>query len=82
MDKAEIKSIVDYIKNLEERLFDEDYDHISLQSELPHLYQVIRLLMDVTFESKSKHEKALLATLEMHARKCKEFIEEMLAVRN
>ena len=82
MDKAEIKFFADYIKDIEERLCDEDYDHISMQTELPYLYQVIQLFMDATFENKDKGLKVLLATLELHARKCKESIETTLAVKN
>ena len=82
MERAEIKQIADYIKDLRERLSNEGHDHISMQTELPYLYQVIRLFMDATFESKDKGLKVLLATLELQARKCKEFIEEKLAVKN
>ena len=82
MDKVELKFFVDYIKDLEERLLDEDYDHISMQTELPYLNQAIQLFMDATFTSKNKYEKELLAILEMHARKCKDFIEKTLAVKN
>jgi hypothetical protein len=82
MERAEIKFFADYIEDLEERLYLGDYDHISIQAELPYLCQLIRLFMDDTFISRNKHEKVLLATLKMRARKCKEFIEERMALKN
>jgi len=82
MNKAEIQSLVDYITDLDRRLSDDEFDHISMQAELSRLRQVIKLLMDATFESQDKHEKVKLAALEMYARGCKDMFEESLAMRN
>ena len=58
-----------------------DYDNIAMQTELPYLYQIIKQLMDATFEA-DEELKPLLATLELKARKCKDCIERRTAVRN
>ena len=82
MRKAEVKRIADYIKDLEEGLYEWDYDNIAMQAEYPKLYEVIKTLMDATFKTKDQQLKVLLATLELKARKCKDCIEQRLAVRN
>ncbi len=46
------------------------------------LYRIIERLIDATFESKHQDKRVLLAALELKARKCKEFIETSVAVRN
>jgi len=82
MEKAEIKRIGDYLKDLEEGLYEWDYRGITTQGHLTELYRIIKRLMDATFETKDQELKPLLATLEYKARKCKECIERRLAVRN
>ena len=82
MEKAEIKQIADYVKDLEEGLVEWDYDHVAMQTELPYLYQIIKRLMDATYKTDDQRLKPLLATLEYKARKCKECIEARLAVKN
>jgi hypothetical protein len=82
MEKAEIKHIGEYPKDLEEGLVEWDYRGITTQGHLTKLYRIIKRLMDATFKTKDKQLKVLLATLELKARKCKECIERRLAVRN
>lgn len=82
MESSQVKQIADYVKELEESLFEWDYDHIAMQTELPYLYQVIKRLMDATYKTKDQQLKPLLATLEYKARKCKQCIERRLAVKN
>ena len=82
MQKAEIKRIADYLKDLEEGLYEWDYRGITTQGYLTELYRIIKWLMDATFETKDQELKPLLATLEYKARKCKQCIERRLAVRN
>ena len=82
MEKAEIKQVADYLKDLEEGLYEWDYRGITTLRDLTELYRIIKLLMNETFETKDKRLKVLLATLEYKARKCKECIERRLAVRN
>ena len=43
MDKAEIKYIGDFVKDLEEALVEWDYDHVGLQARLQELYEIIRI---------------------------------------
>lgn len=82
MQKAEIKRIGDYLKDLEEGLYEWDYRGITTTNHLTKLYQIIKTLMDATFKTKDQQLKVLLAALELKARKCKECIERRLAVRN
>ena len=82
MEKAEIKSIANYLKDLEEGLYEWDYRGITTQGQLNELYRIIKQLMDATYETKDQQLKPLLATLEYKARKCKQCIERRLAVRN
>ena len=82
MEKVEIKRIAEYLKDLEEGLYEWDYRGITTQGHLTKLYGIIKRLMDATFETKDQELKPLLATLEYKARKCKQCIERRLAVRN
>jgi hypothetical protein len=82
MEMNKIKQVADYFKELEEVLFEWDYDHIAMKVELPYLYQVIKRLMDATFKTDDQKLKPLLVAIEHKARKCKECIEARLAVKN
>ncbi|MBA7629925.1 hypothetical protein ES703_37432 [subsurface metagenome] len=82
MEKAEIKQIADYLKDLEEGLVEWDYRGITTQGHLTELYGIIERLMQATFETKNQKLKPLLATLEYKARKCKQCIEARTGVRN
>ncbi len=79
MEKAEVKRIGDYLKDLEESLALESYQGTAIQ--LTKLYNIIETLMDATFKA-DQDLKVLLATLEYKAIKCKECIERRIAVRN
>ena len=82
MEKAEIKQIGIYIKDLEEGLYEWDYDQIAMQAEYPKLNQTIKTLMDETFKTKDQQLKVLLASIEYKARRCKDCIERRTVVRN
>ncbi len=82
MEKAEIKAIADYLKDLEEGLYEWDYRGITTQGHLTELHRIIKALMDATFQTKDQQLKPLLATLELKARKCKQCIEARTGVRN
>ena len=62
MEKAEIKAIADYLKDLEEGLYERDYRGITTQGQLTELYRIIKRLMDATYETKDQELKPLLAT--------------------
>jgi hypothetical protein len=47
MEKAEIKAIADYLKDLEEGLYEWDYRGITTQGQLTELYRIIKRLMDI-----------------------------------
>ena len=82
MEKAEIKAIADYLKDLEEGLYELDYRGITTQGHLTKLYGIIERLMDATYETEDQQLKPLLAMLEYKARKCKQCIEARTGVRN
>ena len=82
MERAEIKRIAGYLKDLEEGLVEWDYRGITTQGHLTKLYSIIERLMQATFETKDQQLKVLLASLEYKARKCKQCIERRTAVRN
>jgi hypothetical protein len=81
MERAEIKQIADYLKDLEEGLVEWDYRGLSTLGHLTK-HQIIERLMKATFETDDQELKPLLATLEYKARTCKQCIEARLAVRN
>lgn len=82
MERSQINLIADYVKELEEGKIEWDYDRIAMQAELPYLYQIIKGLMDATYKTDDQKLKPLLATIEYKARKCKQCIEDRLAVKN
>lgn len=82
MEKPQIKQIGKYLKNLEENLYEDNYDSIAVRAELPNLYQTIKLLMDETFKTEDQELKTLLAYMEMRLRKCKQVMEDRLGMRN
>jgi len=82
MEKAEIQQIKEYLTELEEGLYEWDYRGLTTLRLLPELHDIIRKLMDATFQARGDKDKVVLASLEYKARKCKECIERRLAVRN
>ena len=48
MERAEIKQIGDYVKDMEEGLVEWEGDRDSLQVDMAELYQVIKRLMEAT----------------------------------
>ena len=82
MEKDEIKQIADYVKHLEERLDKQGYRGLTDLVHLTKLHLVIKRLMDATFHTKDQQLKPLLAILEFKARKCKQDIEDRLAMIN
>ncbi|MHC4397152.1 MAG: hypothetical protein ACYS1A_16045 [Planctomycetota bacterium] len=73
MEKDEIKRIADYLEDLEEGLYERDYRGITTQHQLAELGRIIETLMNETFRA-DQELKPLLATLELKARKCKNYI--------
>ena len=81
MEKAEIKAVADYLKDLEEGLYEWDYRGLPTLYHLPKLCKLIKQLMDEAFQA-DQELKPVLAVLEYKARRCKQCIERRLAVRN
>lgn len=82
IEKAEIKRVADYLKDLEEGLYEWDYRGITTQGQLTELYRIIKRLMAATYKTKAQQLKPLLATLEYKARRYKQCIEARTGVRN
>ena len=82
MDKAEIKQIIIYLTDLEDGLVELDYRGITTLGDLNRLYEIIPRLMDATFNTKDQELKVISANLEYKARRCKNYIETDLAVKN
>jgi len=60
IEKAEIKRVADYIKDLEEGLVEWDYRGLTTQGQLTEFYRIIKRLMDATYETKDQQLKVLL----------------------
>jgi hypothetical protein len=78
MEEVEIKRIADYIEGLEEDLDEWDYQGTTTQRHLTKLHLTIEWLMDTIFKTEDQQLRALLATLESKARRCKQCIERRL----
>ncbi len=52
MDKAEIKRIADYLKDLEDGLYGRDSRELPTRGDLTKLHEIVRRLMDATFTAK------------------------------
>ncbi|MHC4749772.1 MAG: hypothetical protein ACYTFW_07840, partial [Planctomycetota bacterium] len=59
-----------------------DCREITIQRHITKLHLTIEHLMDMTCNTKDPQVKVLLATLECKARRCKEYIETRLTVKN
>jgi len=77
-DQPEIQKLADYIIDFEGGLMEWDHDDLSMQTELPLIYEKIRLLMGKTYKAEDRKLKIVLASFEMKLRKCKECIERRL----
>ncbi len=69
MQKAEIKQIADYLKDLEEGLYEWDYRGITTQGHLTKLYGIIERLMDATFETKDQELKTTFSNIRIQSPK-------------
>ncbi len=67
MDKAEIKRIADYLKDLEDGLYGRDSRGLPTLGDLTRLHEIVRRLMDATFTAKDQGLKVLLVTLDTRA---------------
>ena len=82
MNETETREIVEYIKDLEEGLYEWDYADDVAEFHLTQARQVIKRLMDAIFEREDKIEKVLLATLNFKANNCQECIVRRNAINN
>jgi hypothetical protein len=77
-DKAEVKQIAHFLKDIHEGLCEEEVSPMQLTG----LYRVIQRLMDERFQAPDQDVKVLLASLEYRARQYMQTLEERLGVRN
>jgi len=78
MDKAEVKEIAHFLKDIHEGLWEQEVSPM----ELTELYRAIQRLMDERFQAPDQDVKVLLASLEYRARQYMQTLEERLGVRN
>jgi hypothetical protein len=69
MQKAEIKQIAAYLKDLEEGLVEWDYRGITTQGQLTELYGIIERLMQATFEKTRIRKNSGRPGLQSHVTK-------------
>jgi len=77
-----IESIVAYIIEIEEQLYEWDDGHINWHCELETLQKIIKFLMKKTFASTDSGEKTWLASLEYKARQCRNCILRRCMMKN
>ena len=82
MEMAEIRHIGDYLGELEEGLELWVHQGPATLGDLNQLHVIIERLVNAIYETDDQELKPLLATLEYKARRCKQCIEDRLAVRN
>jgi hypothetical protein len=71
MDKAEVKEIGDYVKELYESLYEWDHDRVAMEAEISTLHRYIERVMQISAETKDTAVRIMLAYLEHDARQCK-----------
>ena len=66
----EIIPTLEYLKELEEQLYEFELSNVEMTLEMHNLYKLIEKLMDMTFKSSDDNRKVQLAVLEKKAREC------------
>jgi len=82
MNNTEIKQTLNYLKEVEEQLYEFELSETEMTLEMHHLYKLIEKLMDKTFESKDENIKVRLAVIEKKARECYDCIKSRLVIQN
>ena len=70
MTVDEVKKAADYVRELEEALYEWEMRGASCEAELPVLVSVIKGLMDAAYASEDENRRVALARLEYRARWC------------
>lgn len=73
---------IEYVKELEEALYEHDLDLVAMQNELSKANDIIERLKNLTFEASDPTEKVLLATLEMKTRKMRDYMLGRVQAKN
>jgi len=81
MEKAEIKRIASFLRDVYEGICEQDGTHAQ-RMQLTELYGVIQILMDEIAKTKGIEERVLPAYMEKKARRCKQHIESRLMICN
>ena len=74
---SEIKKIVQYIQDFEGNLTEGCYNEVAIQTECPHLNQVIKRLKFLSSELTDKDLKIFLKMVEKRARRMLEEIQSL-----
>ncbi len=82
MGNAEIKRLGDYIKDLEEELYEWDDGVTAWQNELPKLHRTIEQLMEMSAASDDSDFRAMIAQIEYKARNCRDCILRRAGMKN
>ena len=82
MEKAELYKLAEYVTDVNYDLFKHEYDANGMQVELGQLHRTIKRLMDESAIEPSPKERAKLAEVEHMARKCRDRMLELTAVKN
>ena len=81
MSPREIKCIETLLCDVQKGLC-EGNEPITMHVRLDELYEVIKRLMDATFEATDTEMKVRLAHMEYRAREYRKMIQDKLALRN
>lgn len=82
METIDLKQTIDYLKELEEQLYEFELSDTEMTLEMHDLYKLIEQLMDLTFTTTDKTLKVKYAVVEKKARDCYNAIKVRLAVEN
>ena len=82
MNTTDTKHTLNYLKEIEEQLYEFELSEVEMILEMHHLYKLIENLMNLTFESSDDKEKVQFAVVEKKARKCYDCIKSRLVVNN
>ena len=82
MAKTELQQIIDYVKELEEELYEWDEGVTSWQIELPKLHRTIARLMEMSAASDDSDFRTVLAAIEYKARNYRDCILMRSGMKN
>jgi len=82
MNNINITHTLNYLKELEEQLYEFELSDVDMTLEMHHLYKLIDNLMNMTYESRDDNKKVQYAVIEKKAREFYDCIKSRLVVNN